>query len=138
MVDLKPLKSYLLTHMIDYIPNSTVTRYILSKEAGYLSISALDKGEVLKPKVLPFDKLIQIIVRLNISGDQFTEKCSGKGEYMQGTCQCERLFSGDRCQYKGVILIINHILLFILLLHVFNLLHLYVYCRDVQLHIYVI
>lgn len=61
IVELKPLKSYLLTHMIDYVPKSTITRYIVSKETGNVSISAIDKGEVLKAKVLAFDKLIQII-----------------------------------------------------------------------------
>jgi quercetin dioxygenase-like cupin family protein len=61
MVELKPLKSYLLTQMIDYGPKSTVTQFIVSKETGHVSISALDKGEILKSKVLAFDKLIQII-----------------------------------------------------------------------------
>ncbi|MFY0688641.1 MAG: cupin domain-containing protein [Cyclobacteriaceae bacterium] len=61
MEELKPLKSYLLTHMIDYIPKSTITRYIISKETGNVTISAYDKGEILKAKVLAFDKLIHII-----------------------------------------------------------------------------
>ncbi len=61
MEELKPLKSYLLTQMIDYAPQTTITRYIMSKETGYVTISAHDKGEILKPKVLAFDKLIHIL-----------------------------------------------------------------------------
>lgn len=61
MVELKPLKSYLLTQMIDYNPKTSITRYIMSKETGYVTISAHDKGEILKAKALAFDKLIQII-----------------------------------------------------------------------------
>ncbi len=61
MVELKPLKSYFLTQMIDYAPKTTITRYIISKETGNVTISAHDMGEFLKSKVLAFDKLIQII-----------------------------------------------------------------------------
>ncbi len=61
MVELKPLKSYLLTQMIDYAPKTTITRYIMSKETGNVTISAYDKGEILKVQVLAFDKLIHII-----------------------------------------------------------------------------
>ena len=61
MVELKPLKSYLLTQIIDYTPKTTITRYIMSKETGYVTISAHDKGVIVKAKVLAFDKLIHII-----------------------------------------------------------------------------
>lgn len=61
MVELKPLKSCLLTQMINYSPKTTITKYIMSKETGYVTISAHDKGEILKAKVLAFDKLIHII-----------------------------------------------------------------------------
>jgi len=61
MVELKPLKSYLLTHMIDYMPKSVISRYIVKKETGNVSISAHDEGEIFIGEVLAFDKLIQII-----------------------------------------------------------------------------
>ncbi len=60
-MELKPLKSYLLTHMIDYTPKSIITRDLVKKETGNVSISALDKGEIVTAKVLVFDNLIQII-----------------------------------------------------------------------------
>lgn len=47
--------------MIDYAPKTTITRYIVSKETGYVTISAHDKGVNINAKVLAFEKLIQII-----------------------------------------------------------------------------
>ena len=59
--ELKPLKPYLLSHIVDYVSESVVTLPILKKKTGTVSISSIDKGAILVGKVSPFDQLIQII-----------------------------------------------------------------------------
>ncbi|TVR75147.1 MAG: cupin [Marinilabiliales bacterium] len=60
-VDLEKSKKYILIKIIEYMPNSVVSRTIMQKTTGNISIIAIDTGESLAEKISPFDTFIQII-----------------------------------------------------------------------------
>lgn len=59
--EIEKSKMYVLIEIIEYIPNSVVTKTLIRKTTGTVSIVAIDTGEALKGKTLPFDTFIQII-----------------------------------------------------------------------------
>jgi len=52
---------YTLIEIIEYVPNSVVSKTIIRKTTGNISITALDMNEALVEKISPFDAFIQII-----------------------------------------------------------------------------
>ncbi len=54
-------KSHFLIEIIEYVPNSVVTKTIIRKTTGNVSVVAIDTGEALAEKISPFDTFIQII-----------------------------------------------------------------------------
>ncbi len=54
-------KTHVLIEIIEYIPNSVVTKTIIRKTTGNISVVAIDTGEALAEKISPFDTFIQII-----------------------------------------------------------------------------
>ncbi|MFZ5942458.1 MAG: cupin domain-containing protein [Bacteroidota bacterium] len=59
--DLEKSKTHILIEIIEYVPNSVVTRTIIRKTTGNVSVVAIDTGETLAEKISPFDTFIQII-----------------------------------------------------------------------------
>jgi quercetin dioxygenase-like cupin family protein len=59
--ELEKSKTHILIEMIEYVPNSVVSKTIILKNTGKVSIFAIDTGEALGKKVSPFDTFIQII-----------------------------------------------------------------------------
>jgi quercetin dioxygenase-like cupin family protein len=59
--EIKKSKSHILIEIIEYVSNSVVSRTIIKKTTGNISILAIDAGEELVEKILPFDNYIQII-----------------------------------------------------------------------------
>jgi quercetin dioxygenase-like cupin family protein len=53
--------SHILIEIIEYVPNSVVSKTIIRKTTGNISIVAIDTGEALAEKISPFDTYIQII-----------------------------------------------------------------------------
>lgn len=53
--------SHILIEIIEYVPNSVVTKTIIRKTTGNVSVVAIDIGEALTEKISPFDTFIQII-----------------------------------------------------------------------------
>ena len=51
----------ILIEIIGYVPNSVVTKTIIKKISGNISIVAVDTGEVIAEKISPFDAFVQII-----------------------------------------------------------------------------
>ena len=47
--------------IVDYASNSVVIKSIINKPTGSIYAVALDSGEVLNGKIIPFDTFIQII-----------------------------------------------------------------------------
>jgi quercetin dioxygenase-like cupin family protein len=54
-------KTFILIEIIEYIPNSVVSKTIIRKTSGNVSVVAIDTGEALPEKISPFDTFIQII-----------------------------------------------------------------------------
>jgi quercetin dioxygenase-like cupin family protein len=52
---------YNLAEIIDYIPHSVITKTIIRKATGHLSVMAFDADETLIEKTSPFDMFIQVI-----------------------------------------------------------------------------
>lgn len=54
-------KIYTMINLIDYVPGSVVSKTIIRKPTGNISVIAIDAGEVEAEKISPFDAFIQII-----------------------------------------------------------------------------
>ncbi len=52
---------HVLTEIIEYVPGSVVSRIIIRKTTGNISVVAMDEGETLAEKISPFDTFLQII-----------------------------------------------------------------------------
>nr|WP_321451369.1 cupin domain-containing protein [uncultured Carboxylicivirga sp.] len=59
--EMEKSKTHILIEIIEYIPNSVVTKTIIRKTTGNVSIVAIDTGEALSEKISPFDTFVQII-----------------------------------------------------------------------------
>jgi quercetin dioxygenase-like cupin family protein len=73
----KPLK---VEDLIDYQENAVVSREIIRKETGTVTIFAFDKGEGLSEHTAPFDAMVQVVdgtAEIIISG---TKNMVNKGE----------------------------------------------------------
>jgi len=59
--ELKKSKAHIIVEIIEYIPNSVLSRTIIKKTTGNVTVSSFDAGEELAEKISPFDTFIQII-----------------------------------------------------------------------------
>ena len=59
--ELEKSKAHIVVELIEYVPNSVVTRTILRKSTGNISVMSFDTGEGLTEKTSPFDTFAQII-----------------------------------------------------------------------------
>ncbi|MGD9931104.1 MAG: cupin domain-containing protein [Mangrovibacterium sp.] len=59
--EIEKSKSHILIEIIEYVPNSVVSKTIIRKTTGNVSVTAIDTGETLAEKISPFDTFIQII-----------------------------------------------------------------------------
>lgn len=59
--ELEKAKMHILIEIIEYVPNSVVSRTIIRKTTGNVSVIAIDTGEALAEKISPFDTFVQII-----------------------------------------------------------------------------
>ncbi len=59
--DIEKSKAHIIVEIIEYIPNSVVTKTILKKSTGNISVMSFDIGEGLTEKTTPFDTFAQII-----------------------------------------------------------------------------
>lgn len=60
-VDVEKSKAFIIVEIIEYVPNSVVTKTIIKKSTGNVSAEAFDTGEGLSEKTSPFDTFAQII-----------------------------------------------------------------------------
>ena len=73
--------AYIIVEIIEYIPNSVVSKTILKKSTGNVSVMSFDSGEGLTEKTSPFDTFIQVIegqAKIVIDGKACTVE-SGQG-----------------------------------------------------------
>ena len=54
-------KSHIIVEIIEYIPNSVVSKTIIKKSTGNVSVMSFDSGEGLTEKTSPFETFAQII-----------------------------------------------------------------------------
>lgn len=54
-------KMHILIEIIEYVPNSVVSKTIIRKTTGNVSVIAIDTGETLAEKISPYDTFVQII-----------------------------------------------------------------------------
>jgi quercetin dioxygenase-like cupin family protein len=59
--ELEKSKSHIIVEIIEYISNSVVTKTIIKKSTGNISVMSFDSGEGLMEKTSPFDTYAQII-----------------------------------------------------------------------------
>lgn len=60
-IEIEKSKSHVIVQIIEYIPNAVLSRTIIKKITGNVTISSLDAGEEVAEKTTPFDTYIQII-----------------------------------------------------------------------------
>jgi quercetin dioxygenase-like cupin family protein len=59
--EMEKAKSHIIVEIIEYVPNSVVTKTIIRKSTGNISVMSFDSGEGLTEKTSPFDTFAQII-----------------------------------------------------------------------------
>lgn len=59
--ELEKQKVHIIVEIIEYMSNAVVSKTIIKKTTGNITISSLDAGEELAEKSSPFDTFIQII-----------------------------------------------------------------------------
>jgi quercetin dioxygenase-like cupin family protein len=59
--EIEKSRSHILIEIIEYVPNSVVSKTIIRKTTGNISVVAIDTGEIMAEKISPFDTFIQII-----------------------------------------------------------------------------
>jgi quercetin dioxygenase-like cupin family protein len=52
---------HITIEILEYVPHAVVSKTIINKTTGNISVSSFDAGEGLEPKISPFDIYIQII-----------------------------------------------------------------------------
>lgn len=60
-LDLEKSIAHITVEITEYVPNSVVTKTILRKSTGNISVMSFDAGEGLVEKTTPFDTYSQII-----------------------------------------------------------------------------
>ncbi len=59
--ELEKSKVHIVVEIIEYMPNAVVSKTIIKKTTGNVTVSSFDAGEELSEKTSPFDNYIQII-----------------------------------------------------------------------------
>jgi len=59
--ELAKSKTHIIVEIIEYMPNAVVSKTIIKKTTGNVTVSSFDAGEELAEKTSPFDTFIQII-----------------------------------------------------------------------------
>jgi len=59
--EMEKSKIHIIVEIIEYIPNAVVSKTIIKKTTGNITVSSFDAGEELAEKTSPFDTYIQVI-----------------------------------------------------------------------------
>ncbi|MFZ1799783.1 MAG: cupin domain-containing protein [Chitinophagaceae bacterium] len=59
--EIEKSKVHIVVEIIEYMPNAVVSKTIIKKTTGNITVSSLDAGEELAEKTSPFDNYVQII-----------------------------------------------------------------------------
>lgn len=61
IVELEKSRVHIIVEIIEYVPNAVVSKTIIKKTTGNITISSFDTGEELAEKSSPYDTYIQIV-----------------------------------------------------------------------------
>jgi quercetin dioxygenase-like cupin family protein len=59
--EIEKSETHILIEIIEYVTNSVVSKTLIRKTTGNISVVAIDTGEALAEKISPFDTFIQVI-----------------------------------------------------------------------------
>jgi quercetin dioxygenase-like cupin family protein len=59
--ELEKAKVHIVVEIIEYMPNAVVSKTIIKKTTGNITVTSFDTGEELAEKTSPFDTYIQVI-----------------------------------------------------------------------------
>jgi quercetin dioxygenase-like cupin family protein len=59
--ELEKAKTHITVELIEYVANSVLTKTIMKKNTGSISVMSVDSGEGLTEKTTPFDTFAQLI-----------------------------------------------------------------------------
>jgi quercetin dioxygenase-like cupin family protein len=59
--DIEKAKAHIIVEIIEYVPNSVVTKSIIKKTTGNINVVSFDTGEALAENIVAFDTFVQII-----------------------------------------------------------------------------
>lgn len=54
-------KVHIIVEILEYVPNAVVSKTIIKKTTGNITVSSFDEGEELAEKTSPFDTYVQVI-----------------------------------------------------------------------------
>lgn len=61
MIEVEKSKGIIIEEIIEYMPNGVVSKTVIKKLTGNISVVAVDTGEGFTEKISPFDAFVQII-----------------------------------------------------------------------------
>jgi quercetin dioxygenase-like cupin family protein len=76
-LEIEKSKAHIIVEIIQYVPNAILSKTIIKKTTGNITVSSLDAGEELEEKHSPFDTYVQIIdgaAELIIDSKRYTLK----------------------------------------------------------------
>jgi len=59
--EIEKSKVHIIVETIEYVPNAVVSKTIIKKTTGNVTVTSLDTGEELAEKTSPFDNYVQVI-----------------------------------------------------------------------------
>jgi len=59
--EIEKLKKHAIVELLDYLPNAVVTKTIIKKATGNITLFSVAEGEQMAEKLLPFDTYIQVM-----------------------------------------------------------------------------
>ncbi|WP_186758580.1 cupin domain-containing protein [Echinicola salinicaeni] len=59
--DMRKSEILIIVELIDYLPNSIISKSIIKKATGNITVLSFDSGEILSEKKSPYDNFIQVV-----------------------------------------------------------------------------
>jgi quercetin dioxygenase-like cupin family protein len=59
--EIETSKAHIIVEILEYVPNAVLSKTIIKKTTGNVTVTSMDAGEELAEKTSPFDIFIQII-----------------------------------------------------------------------------
>ena len=61
ITEMEKLKVHIIVEILEYVPHTILTKTIIKRATGNVTVSSFDKGEELTENIFPFDNYIQVI-----------------------------------------------------------------------------